>query len=117
MAYSDGYAGGYAGGGLTLFTAPLFSNKWGDEFGGHAKKHSVWRYYEPMVEFVQTVIIASGVVIPTAAQGARTLTTNELDSADAGTGQSGKAVFRGRKQHTVSVAEGSLLSNAGYTVT
>lgn len=117
MAYGDGYAGGY---GLplmtTLFTAPLFSEKWGDE-KGHDSQWSLWRFYEPVVSYVQSVIIVSGVVIPTAAEGTRTLTAAELASADVGTGENGKAIFRGKLTHEVSTAEGVLLSAAGYTVT
>ena len=117
MAYDDGYAGGYGGMVGTMFMAPKFSDRWGDEEVGHERVWSLWRHYEPVVEFVQTVIISGGVAIPTASEGARTLTPAEIAGADAGTGEGGKAVFRGRLSHEVSMSEATILSNAGYTVT
>jgi hypothetical protein len=113
----DGYAGGYGGMPGTMFQAPKFSDRWGSEEIGHEKVWSLWRYYEPVVEFVQTVIISGGVAIPTATEGARTLTAAEIAGADAGSGEGGKAVFRGRLTHPVTAGEATILTTAGYTVT
>ncbi len=117
MAYKDGYAGGYGQElPLTLFTAPLYNEKWGDERASHGKEWSLWRYFEPVVQTVQTVIISGGVVIPTATEGTATLTAAQIAGADSGTGENGLAVFRGKLNHTVSTSEASLLVAAGYTV-
>ena len=117
MPYNDGYGGGYGEPpNLTSFVAPTYAERNPDE-RVHDPKYSMWRHFSPNVTVAQTVIIASGVVIPTAAVGTKTFTVDELAAADAGTGERDLAIFRGRLTHEVSSAEGALLDAAGYTVT
>lgn len=117
MSYKDGYDDGYSEPPpLTTFHAPVFYDPMKKEAGAK-EGYSLWRWYDDIVPVVQPVIIASGTVIPTAAEGRRIFTVDELAAADAGSGEEGKAIFRGKMQHDVTSEEGTLLDAAGYTVT
>jgi len=120
MAYSGGYLTGYVGvvGQPPPFflQPPLESSKWGAEIIGHEAKWSLWRWYEPMVQFPRTIVITAGVVPPLASEGLKTFVAGDFEAADSGSGEDGKAVFRGRLAHVVTTIEKDLLVAAGYTV-
>jgi hypothetical protein len=81
---------------------------------GH-EEFSMWRYFSGIAT-ARTIIITSGVA--TAAPGMVNPTQTELDNADAGTGENGKAIWRSSNEtQTVNTTEGTILTTAGYTVT
>lgn len=60
------------------------------------------------------VLIIDGVATPT--PGLTTVTTDQEASADAGSGDAGKAYFTAGRTYTVTAGEKTILETAGYTV-
>lgn len=102
---------------MPVFTPPVHADRWGKEDIGHTKRWSLWRWYEPVVEFPRTVIIRSGVAEPLFSEGLRTFSPADFTAADSGSGEEGQAVFRGKASHNITETEETILEAAGYTVT
>jgi len=60
-----------------------------------------------------SVLITGGVVTPY--PGRTVPTVDEMNAADSGSGENGKAVFLGGRSYTVTSEEETLLIAAGYT--
>lgn len=75
---------------------------------------SLWRYYRQLPVGYH-VLITSGAA--TASPGVASVTTQDIEDADSGSGEGGKAWFRGGLTYTVTAAEDTILTAAGYTVT
>ena len=74
----------------------------------------MWRFYRQL-PIGYHVLIESGAA--TASPGRTDVTTEDIDDADSGSGEGGKAWFRGGLTYTVTSAEDTILTAAGYTVT
>ena len=73
----------------------------------------MWRHFGGVIPTGYVVIITSGAA--NAAPGGVSLSTAAWAAADAGSGEGGKAIWRGGKQHTITDAEDVILRAAGYT--
>ena len=76
--------------------------------GGEKPEHSMWRHYQGVIPVGYVVLIEDG----TATQYG-SVTTTQTNNCDAGSGEGGKAYFRGGITYTVSDAELTILQNAG----
>lgn len=82
----------------------------------HNTEHvSLWRHYGTPIATGYSVLITGGVA--TASPGRISPTAGDIAAADAGSGEGGKAWFRGGITYTVTSAEQTILEAAGYTVT
>ena len=86
-----------------------------EEDTNHDGKYSMWRHYGGVIPVGYVVIITSGSV--TTAPGKISATADEWAAADSGSGEGGKAIFRGGISYTITSAEQTILDNAGYTTT
>lgn len=93
------------------FEAPTSSQLW--NWDQVEKKHRMWRFYGGF-DVALTVVITDGVASPLGRQG---LTVAEISGADSGSGEGGKAVFKGPNSYQVTFEEKAVLEAAGYTVT
>ncbi len=88
-----------------------------DETVGHASRWSMWRYFSGFATS-RTVIITSGVATPS--PGAVNPTVDQIAGADASTSDTyyeGKAVWASSgTPWTVTSAEATILTTAGYTL-
>lgn len=99
---------------MPTFTPDTYTDAPPVEKVNHKADHSLWRYYGGReVEYV--VLITSGVA--NASPGVVSPTTGQLAAADDGSGDEGKAIYRGGRTYTVTAAEDTILTAAGYTVT
>ncbi len=106
-------------GDMTTLAMTYWLTPWKDESVGHAKRWSLWRWFDGFRN-PHTVIITGGVA--NAAPGYATTNTDDIEGADASTSTSqayeGKAIWTSHHApHTVTSAEGTILTTAGYTVT
>ena len=114
---------------MATFTPTTYGEKINDESGGGEKgRHSVWRLYGSPIQTSYVVIIRSGVA--NASPGSispdsmtqitgNAEVTNAVTSyaaADSGSGDDGRAVFRGGATYTVTAGEETILLAAGYTM-
>ena len=76
---------------------------------------SMWRHYGTPIATGYSVLITGGVATPS--PGRVSPTAGDIAAADAGSGEGGKAWFRGGITYTVTSAEQTILEAAGYTVT
>ena len=83
--------------------------------GNHDRRYSLWRYFSDGIPTSYTVIITGGVA--NASPGYQNASVDQLNAADSGSGVAGKGVFEGGRSYTVTSAEDTILSAAGYTVT
>ncbi len=103
---------------MTTLTMTYYLTPWADEGVGHAKKWSLWRWFDGF-RTPHLVIITGGVA--NAAPGLTSATTDQIEAADASTSASqayaGKAIWSSHHNpHTVTSGEGTILTTAGYTV-
>ncbi len=90
--------------------------EWQDETIGHTGLHSLWRWYREPIG-ARSVRIVGGVVEPLATEGAKDFVDpDDILSSDIGSGDAGKAFFRGGHSYEVTPAETVLLTTAGYLV-
>lgn len=82
--------------------------------GGESAKYSMWRHYNTPIPVGYSVLITSGTATPS--PGTVSPTTTNIQNADAGSGEGGKAWFRGGITYNVTSAEETILEAAGYTV-
>ena len=78
------------------------------------EKFSLWRHYGLPIQTSYSVLITGGVA--TTAPGKISPTAGEIADADTGSGEGGKAWFRGGIAYTVTSAEAVILAAAGYTI-
>ena len=99
---------------MATFTPPTYFMPWGPEnAAGFGEKWSLWRHYDG-IPTGYVVLITSGVA--TASPGRASVTTDEILAADSGSGDDGRAHFRGGIGYAVTTAEKTILEAAGYTV-
>jgi hypothetical protein len=84
-----------------------------EEGGPHAPTHSMWRYFTDGIPREYVVIITSGVA--NASPGYATPSVAQFNNADSGSGENGKAIFRGTNTYTITAGEDTILQAAGYT--
>jgi len=72
----------------------------------------MWRFYRQL-PIGYHVLIESSVV--SASPGLTSITTEDVDDADSGSGEGGKAWFRGGLTYTITAGEKTILDAAGYT--
>ena len=73
---------------------------------------SLWRHYGLPIQTSYSVLITGGVA--TTAPGKISPTAGEIADADAGSGEGGKAWFRGGISYTITDAEETILCAAGF---
>ncbi len=81
----------------------------------HDDRYSLWRYFSDGIPTSFVAIITAGVA--NAAPGYQNPTVDQMNGADSGSGEAGKAIFHGGQTYTVTSGEDTILSAAGYTVT
>ena len=86
----------------------------GRELNHRQVGHDMWRFFRQL-PIGYHVLIESGVA--TASPGRTNVSTEDIDDADSGSGEGGKAWFRGGLTYIVTAAEDTILTTAGYTVT
>lgn len=79
---------------------------------GAPARFDLMRYYSFPVGY--SVLITGGVATPY--PGQTVPTTDQINAADAGSGEAGKAYFIGGKLYTVTGAEVTALNTAGYAI-
>lgn len=97
---------------MATFTPDTYTVPLNDEEVGHAARFSMWRHYGAPIPVGYSVLITSGAA--TTAPGTISPTTNDIADADAGSGEGGKAWFRGGITYTITSAEQTILCAAGY---
>jgi len=83
--------------------------------GRYAQHKPMWRHYGAPIKVGYSVLITSGTA--TASPGRVSPSVDDINNADAGSGEGGQAWFRGGITYTVTAAEKVILVAAGYTVT
>lgn len=73
---------------------------------------SMWRHYGNPIEVGYHVLIIEGVATPY--PGLTTVSTGDIARADSGSGEGGKAWFRGGSLYDTTAAEDIILQAAGY---
>lgn len=97
---------------MPSFTPTTWTQPLNDEEANHV---SMWRHYGSPIKVGYSVLITGGTA--TTSPGTVSPTADDIASADAGSGEGGKAWFRGGITYTVTAAEQTILEAAGYTVT
>ena len=100
---------------MATFTPDTYTIPINPESNGHGEQHSMWRHYQGVIPVGYSVLITSGTA--TTSPGVVSPTADQIAAADAGSGEGGLAWFRGGITYTVTSAEGTALTAAGYTVT
>lgn len=98
---------------MPSFTPPTYKGALAPE-PGIFKRFSLWRFYNYR-DVGYHVLITSGVATPS--PGRVGPQSSEIDAADAGSGENGKAWFRGGITYTITAGEDTILQAAGYTTT
>lgn len=100
---------------MPTFTPDTYTIPLNDESqGGHGERYSMWRHYQGVIPTGYSVLITSGTA--TASPGRVSPSADDIANADSGSGEGGKAWFRGGITYTVTAAEQTILEAAGYTV-
>lgn len=100
---------------MTDFIPPTFGKPIAAETqGGEDARYSLWRHYGTPIQVGYNVLITGGTATPS--PGVVGPTAGQVAAADAGSGENGKAWFRGGCTYDVSSAEETILTNAGYEV-
>lgn len=97
----------------STFTPPTYTMPLNDEDVGHGSRFSLWRHYQGVIPTGYSVLITDEEA--TAAPGTVSPTAGDIAAADSGSGEGGKAWFRGGIPYVVTDAEVTILTNAGYT--
>lgn len=100
---------------MATFTPTTYNRPINPESTGHGEKYSMWRHYGSPIPVGYVVIITGGTA--NASPGGIGLTADDWAGADSGSGEGGKAIFRGGITYTVTAGEQTILEAAGYTVT
>ena len=105
-----------AAGAATVTFATYDVPKLPEENAPHDKRYSLWRYFSDGIPTSFVAIITGGVA--NASPGYANPTVDQLNNADVGSGENGRAVWYGNSSvQTVTAAEGTVLNVAGYSVT
>lgn len=99
---------------VATFTPATYLVPLNPESDGHSERFSLWRHYQGVIPTGYSVLITDGTAI--ASPGMVSPTAGQIAAADAGSGEGGKAWFRGGITYTVTSGEASALTDAGYTV-
>lgn len=102
---------------IPTFTPPTYNLNIPDrreETQGAANDNMFWGHYGKAIPTGYSVLITGGVA--TASPGTITPTAGDIADSDSGSGEGGKAWFRGGNVYTVTSAEQTILEAAGYTV-
>ncbi len=104
---------------MTTLAMTYYLMPWKDEEVGHSAKFSLWRWFDGFRN-PHTVIITGGVAND--APGYATTNIDDIQGADTSSSASvkyeGLAIWTSHNApHTVTSAEGTILTTAGYTVT
>ena len=103
--------------GMTTLAMTHYLTPWKAEGVGHGKELSLWRWFDGF-RTPHTVIITDGVA--NAAPGYAVIPGDAIADADSSTSDTeyeGKAVWSSKRApHTVTAAEGTILTTAGYVV-
>jgi hypothetical protein len=100
---------------MPTFAPTTYGNQpLGPELDHQSLGYNMFRYFDELPVGYH-VLITSGVA--TTSPGRKSLDTNDISDADSGSGEGGKAWFRGGLTYTVTAAEQTILEAAGYTVT
>ena len=83
--------------------------------GPHDARYSMWRYFSDGIPTSYVAIITAGVA--NASPGYTNPSVDQMNGADAGSGEAGAAIFHGGTTYTVTSGEDTILTAAGYTVT
>lgn len=96
---------------MPTFTPPTYKGKLAPEQSNH-KRHSLWRHYD-WRDVGYNVLITGGVAVTSPGVVAPDL--NALAATDDGSGEGGKAWFRGGIEYTITAGEKTILDAAGHT--
>ena len=80
----------------------------------HDARYSLWRYFSDGVPTSFVAIITNGDA--NASPGYTTPSVDQMNAADIGSGEAGKAIFHGGQTYTITNPEADDLAKAGYTV-
>jgi hypothetical protein len=97
---------------MSTFIPPTRSDPIGPESVNHSERFSLWRHYGTSIPVSYSVIITSGAA--TAAPGRVSPSADDIAGADTGSGEGGLAWFRGGQTYTITSAEETILTSAGY---
>lgn len=97
---------------MATFIPDTHSEAIGPEGNGHSERFSMWRHYGTPIAVGYSVLITGGTA--TTAPGRVSPTADDIAGADAGSGEGGKAWFRGGISYTITSAEETILTDAGY---
>ena len=97
---------------MPTFIPDTYGDAIGPEDNGHGDRYSMWRHYGTPIAVGYSVLITDGTA--TAAPGRVSPTADDIAGADSGSGEGGKAWFRGGISYTITSAEETILTAAGY---
>lgn len=98
---------------MPTFTPPTYEAPFLPETHcGYPEKYAVMRFYSYPVGY--SVLITGGVA--TDSPGTTAPTPAQIAAADSGSGENGKAWFRGGIEYAVTSTEQTILEAAGFTV-
>ena len=97
----------------TTYNLPISGKE--QVLGGDANHESMWRHYGSPIPVGYVVIITSGAA--NASPGSISPSVDTMAGADEGSGDGGLAIFSRGATYTVTNAEDTILTAAGYTVT
>jgi len=101
---------------IPTFTPDTYGVRINDETqGGEAARFSLWRHYGLPIQTGYVVLITDGVASPSPGRISPSVT--DMAGADTGSGDDGRGVFSRGATYTVTDAEDTILTTAGYTVT
>lgn len=78
----------------------------------HDRQSPLWRFYDDAIEVGYSVLITGGTA--TAAPGVVSPPIGDVNATDDGSGENGRAWFRGGIPYEITSAEETILTNAGY---
>ena len=97
---------------MATFIPPTYGDPIGPEADGHSERYSMWRHYGTPIKVGYSVLITDGTA--TTAPGRVSPTADDIAGADTGSGEGGLAWFRGGISYTITSAEETILTAAGY---
>ena len=97
---------------MATFTPPTYTTAYLPETVGHDADLSLFRWYDGITREYVVIITSS---TPSTYPGVVSPSVSDLAGADTGSGENGLAIFRGGRAYTITSAENTALTNAGYT--
>lgn len=101
------------------FTPPTYGQRIGPPSYGSRTQvvdelFSLWRHYGTPIQVGWNIVISGSTVYPQFSAGPGGVDVDRIAAADTGSGENGKAWFRGGISYTITSAEAGLLRAAGY---